>query len=104
MYKRQAVTLAAGMASQGMLPFCVIYSTFLQRGYDQIIHDVALQKLPMVFCIDRAGIVGHDGPTHHGLFDIAFLRCIPNLQIVSPRDGVELQNILYTAQLGIDFP
>ncbi len=102
--EQHAVTLAAGMASQGILPFCVIYSTFLQRAYDQIIHDVALQKLPIVFCIDRSGIVGHDGPTHHGLFDIAFLRCIPNLQIVSPRDGVELQNILYTAQLGIDFP
>ena len=102
--EQHAVTLAAGMASQGMLPFCVIYSTFLQRAYDQIIHDVALQKLPMVFCIDRAGIVGHDGPTHHGLFDISFLRCVPNLQIIAPRDSKELQNILYTAQLGINHP
>ena len=102
--EQHAVTLAAGMASQGMLPFCVIYSTFLQRAYDQIIHDVAIQKLPIIFCIDRAGIVGHDGPTHHGLFDISFLRCIPNIQIVAPRDSQELQNILYTAQLGINLP
>ena len=102
--EQHAVTLAAGMASQGMLPFCVIYSTFLQRAYDQIIHDVAIQKLPIIFCIDRAGIVGHDGPTHHGLFDISFLRCIPNIQIIAPRDSQELQNILYTAQLGINLP
>ena len=102
--EQHAVTLAAGMASQGMLPFCVIYSTFLQRAYDQIIHDVAIQKLPIIFCVDRAGIVGHDGPTHHGLFDISFLRCIPNIQIVAPRDSQELQNILYTAQLGINLP
>ena len=102
--EQHAVTLAAGMASQGMLPFCVIYSTFLQRAYDQIIHDVAIQKLPIVFCIDRAGIVGHDGPTHHGLFDISFLRCIPNIQIVAPRNSQELQNIIYTAQLGINLP
>ena len=102
--EQHAVTLAAGMASQGMLPFCVIYSTFLQRAYDHIIHDVAIQKLPIIFCIDRAGIVGHDGPTHHGLFDISFLRCIPNIQIVAPRDSQELQNILYTAQLGINLP
>ena len=102
--EQHAVTLAAGMASQGMLPFCVIYSTFLQRAYDQIIHDVAIQKLPIIFCIDRAGIVGHDGPTHHGLFDISFLRCIPNIQIVAPRDSKELQNIVYTAQLGINLP
>jgi len=102
--EQHAVTLAAGMASQGMLPFCVIYSTFLQRAYDQIIHDVAIQKLSIIFCIDRAGIVGHDGPTHHGLFDISFLRCIPNIQIVAPRDSQELQNILYTAQLGINLP
>ena len=102
--EQHAVTLAAGMASQGILPFCVIYSTFLQRAYDQIIHDVAIQKLPIIFCIDRAGIVGHDGPTHHGLFDISFLRCIPNIQIVAPRDSQELQNILYTAQLGINLP
>ena len=102
--EQHAVTLAAGMATQGMLPFCVIYSTFLQRAYDQIIHDVALQKLPVVFCIDRAGIVGHDGPTHHGVFDIAYLRCIPNLSIATPRNAESLQNLLYTAQLGLDLP
>ncbi|MDA8611823.1 1-deoxy-D-xylulose-5-phosphate synthase [Flavobacteriaceae bacterium] len=102
--EQHAVTLAAGMAAEGMLPFCVIYSTFLQRAYDQVIHDVALQNLGVVFCIDRAGIVGHDGPTHHGVFDIAFLRCIPNLEIATPRDAQTLQNLLYTAQLGIKHP
>jgi len=102
--EQHAVTLAAGMATQGIIPFCVIYSTFLQRAYDQIIHDVALQKLPVIFCIDRAGIVGHDGPTHHGLFDIAYLRCIPNIEIAAPRDAKALQNLLYTAQFGIDTP
>ena len=102
--EQHAVTLAAGMAAEGMLPFCVIYSTFLQRAYDQVIHDVALQNLGVVFCIDRAGIVGHDGPTHHGVFDITFLRCIPNLEIATPRDAQTLQNLLYTAQLGIKHP
>ena len=102
--EQHAVTLAAGMAAEGMLPFCVIYSTFLQRAYDQVIHDVALQNLSVVFCIDRAGIVGHDGPTHHGVFDITFLRCIPNLEIATPRDAQTLQNLLYTAQLGIKHP
>ena len=102
--EQHAVTLAAGMAAEGMLPFCVIYSTFLQRAYDQVIHDVALQNLGVVFCIDRAGIVGHDGPTHHGVFDIAFLRCIPNLEIATPRDAQTLQNLIYTAQLGIKHP
>ena len=102
--EQHAVTLAAGMATQGMLPFCVIYSTFLQRAYDQVLHDVALQKLGVVFCIDRAGIVGHDGPTHHGVFDIAFLRCIPNLTIAAPRNAKQLQNLLYTAQLGLEQP
>lgn len=102
--EQHAVTLAAGMATQGILPFCVIYSTFLQRAYDQVLHDVALQKLGVVFCIDRAGIVGHDGPTHHGVFDIAFLRCIPNLTIAAPRDAQQLQNLLYTAQLGLEQP
>lgn len=102
--EQHAVTLAAGMATQGKIPFCVIYSTFLQRAYDQIIHDIALQKLPVVFCIDRAGIVGHDGPTHHGLFDLSFLSCIPNLHIAAPRDAAALQNLLYTAQLGIEVP
>lgn len=102
--EQHAVTLAAGMATQGTLPFCVIYSTFLQRAYDQVLHDVALQKLGVVFCIDRAGIVGHDGPTHHGVFDIAFLRCIPNLTIAAPRNAQQLQNLLYTAQLGLEQP
>ena len=102
--EQHAVTLAAGMATQGKIPFCIIYSTFLQRAYDQIIHDVALQKLPVVFCIDRAGVVGHDGPTHHGLFDLSFLSCIPNLYIAAPRDAAALQNLLYTAQLGIEAP
>jgi len=102
--EQHAVTLAAGMATQGLIPFCAIYSTFLQRAYDQIIHDVALQNLPVIFCIDRAGIVGEDGATHHGVFDIPYLRCIPNLVIFAPLNEVELRNIMYTVQLGIDFP
>jgi len=102
--EQHAVTLAAGMATQGLIPFCTIYSTFLQRAYDQIIHDVALQNLPVVFCIDRAGLVGEDGATHHGVFDIAYLRCIPNLVVFAPLNEVELRNMLYTAQLGVKFP
>ena len=102
--EQHAVTLAAGMATTGMLPFCVIYSTFLQRAYDQIIHDVALQNLPVVFCIDRSGLVGHDGPSHHGVFDIAYLRSIPNLTIVAPRNAKEIQNLLFSLQQGIDSP
>lgn len=102
--EQHAVTLAAGMATQGLIPFCTIYSTFLQRAYDQIIHDVALQNLPVIFCIDRAGLVGEDGATHHGVFDISYLRCIPNLAIFAPLNEIEFRNILYTAQLGIDFP
>ncbi|NVN16883.1 1-deoxy-D-xylulose-5-phosphate synthase [Muricauda sp. HICW] len=102
--EQHAVTLAAGMATQGLVPFCNIYSTFLQRAYDQVIHDVALQKLPVIFCLDRAGLVGQDGPTHHGVFDMAFLRCIPNLTIFSPMNEMELRNIMYTAQLGLDRP
>jgi 1-deoxy-D-xylulose-5-phosphate synthase len=97
--EQHAVTLAAGLATQGLIPFCVIYSTFLQRAYDQIIHDVAIQKLPVIFCIDRAGLVGNDGATHHGVFDISYLRCIPNLIIFAPRNEIELRNILYTSQL-----
>jgi len=97
--EEHAVTFAAGLASQGLLPFLVIYSTFLQRGYDQLIHDVALQQLKVIFCIDRAGLVGEDGATHQGAFDIAYLRCIPNIEIFAPRNEVELRNILYTAQL-----
>ena len=102
--EQHAVTLAAGLASQGLIPFCVIYSTFLQRAYDQIIHDVAIQKLPVVFCVDRAGLVGNDGATHHGVFDIAYLRCIPNMMIFAPRNELELRNILYTAQLNLEGP
>ena len=102
--EQHAVTLAAGMATQGLIPFCTIYSTFLQRAYDQIIHDVALQNLPVIFCVDRAGLVGEDGATHHGALDIAYLRCIPNLVIFAPLNEIELRNTLYTAQLGVDFP
>lgn len=93
-----AVTFSAGMAKQGFIPFCNIYSSFAQRSYDNIIHDVAIQKLPVVICLDRAGLVGEDGPTHHGVFDIASLRCIPNLIISSPIDEHELRNLMYTAQ------
>jgi len=102
--EQHAVTLAAGMATQGLIPFCNIYSTFLQRAYDQIIHDVALQNLSVIFCLDRAGLVGEDGATHHGVFDLAYLRCIPNLIIFAPRNEIELRNIMYTAQLGINNP
>ncbi len=102
--EQHAVTLAAGMASQGLIPFCNIYSTFLQRAYDQLIHDVALQNLPVIFCLDRAGLVGEDGATHHGVFDLAYLNCVPNLVIFAPRDAIALRNIMYTVQLGIDFP
>ncbi|MRX37826.1 1-deoxy-D-xylulose-5-phosphate synthase [Flavobacterium sp. LC2016-23] len=102
--EQHAVTLAAGMATQGMIVYCNIYSTFLQRAYDQVIHDVALQNLPVIFCLDRAGLVGEDGATHHGVFDIAYLRCIPNLIIYAPINEIALQNILYTAQLGLDHP
>jgi 1-deoxy-D-xylulose-5-phosphate synthase len=102
--EQHAVTLAAGMATQGLIPFCNIYSTFLQRAYDQVIHDVALQKLPVVFCLDRAGLVGEDGATHHGVFDLAYLRCIPNLIIFAPRNEMELRHIMYTAQLGLELP
>ena len=102
--EQHAVTLSAGIATQGLIPFCNIYSTFLQRAYDQVIHDVALQSLPVILCLDRAGIVGADGPTHHGVFDLAYLRCIPNLIIFAPRNEIELRNIMYTAQLGLDRP
>lgn len=102
--EQHAVTLAAGMATQGMVVFCNIYSTFLQRAYDQVIHDVALQNLPVILCLDRAGLVGEDGATHHGVFDIAYLNCIPNLIIFAPLNETELRNILYTAQLGLPHP
>ena len=102
--EQHAVTMAAGMAAEGMVPFCNIYSTFLQRAYDQVIHDVALQNLPVIFCLDRAGIVGQDGATHHGVYDMAYLRCIPNLIIFAPMNEMELRNIMYTAQLGLPHP
>lgn len=94
-----AVTFSGGLAKEGMMPFCNIYSSFMQRAYDNLIHDVAIQKLNVVLCLDRAGLVGEDGPTHHGAFDLAFLRPIPNLTIASPYDEVELRNLMYTAQL-----
>ncbi len=97
--EQHAVTFSAGLAASGMIPFCNIYSSFMQRAYDQVIHDVALQKLPVVFCLDRAGLVGEDGATHHGAFDLAFFRCIPNLTIAAPMNEVELRNMMYTAQL-----
>ncbi len=97
--EQHAVTLSAGMATQGMRVFCNIYSSFMQRAYDQVIHDVAIQQLPVVFCLDRAGLVGEDGATHHGAYDIPFMRCIPNMIISSPMNESELRNLLYTAQL-----
>ena len=93
-----AVTFSAGLAKDGMLPFCNIYSTFMQRAYDNVIHDVALQNLPVIFCLDRAGVVGSDGATHHGVFDLAYMRCIPNMTIAAPRNEVELRHIMYTAE------
>lgn len=95
--EQHAVTMAAALALQGFIPVCAIYSTFLQRAYDQVIHDVCLQKLPVVFAIDRAGLVGEDGPTHHGPFDLSYLRCIPNIVVSAPHDAVELRNLLRTA-------
>jgi 1-deoxy-D-xylulose-5-phosphate synthase len=97
--EQHAITFSAGLAASGMTVFCCIYSTFLQRGYDQLIHDVALQNLPVIFAIDRAGLVGEDGPTHHGVFDLAFLQTIPNICIISPRNQVELRNAIYTASI-----
>ncbi len=97
--EQHAVTVSAGMATQGMKVFCNIYSSFMQRAYDSVVHDVAIQKLPVVFCLDRAGLVGDDGPTHHGCYDIAYFRCIPNMIISSPMNEAELRNLMYTAQL-----
>ena len=96
--EQHAVTLSAGLATQGLKVFCNIYSSFMQRAYDQVIHDVALQKLPVVFCLDRAGLVGEDGPTHHGCYDLAFFRCIPNMIISAPMNEQELRNLMYTSQ------
>jgi len=97
--EQHAVTVSAGMATQGLKVFCNIYSSFMQRAYDQVVHDVAIQKLPVIFCLDRAGLVGDDGPTHHGCYDIAYFRCIPNMIISSPMNESELRNLMYTAQL-----
>src|SRR5947209_6123237 len=97
--EQHAVTLSAGIATQGMKVFCNIYSSFMQRAFDQAVHDVAIQKLPVIFCLDRAGLVGEDGPTHHGAYDIAYFRCIPNMIISAPMNEQELRNLMYTAQL-----
>src|SRR5580700_10815005 len=103
--EQHAVTLSAGMATQGMKVFCNIYSSFIQRAYDQVVHDVAIQNLPVVFCLDRAGLVGEDGPTHHGAYDIAFMRCVPNMIVSAPMNEQELRNLMYTAQLdSTEFP
>jgi 1-deoxy-D-xylulose-5-phosphate synthase len=97
--EQHAVTLSAGLATQGMRVFCNIYSSFMQRAFDQVIHDVAIQKLPVIFCLDRAGLVGEDGPTHHGAYDIPYMRCIPNMIVSAPMNESELRNLMYTAQL-----
>lgn len=97
--EQHAVTFSAGLATQGMVPFCNIYSSFMQRAYDQVVHDVALQNLNVVFCLDRGGLVGADGPTHHGVYDMAYFRCIPNMVVSSPMNEQELRNLMYTAQL-----
>jgi 1-deoxy-D-xylulose-5-phosphate synthase len=98
--EQHAVTLSAGLATQGLRVFCNIYSSFMQRAYDMVIHDVAIQNLPVIFCLDRAGLVGEDGPTHHGCYDIAYMRCIPNMIVSAPMNERELRNLMYTAQLG----
>jgi 1-deoxy-D-xylulose-5-phosphate synthase len=97
--EQHAVTFSAGMATQGMVPFCNIYSSFMQRAYDQVVHDVALQNLHVVFCLDRGGLAGADGPTHHGAFDLAYFRCIPNMVVSAPMNEEELRNLMYSAQL-----
>jgi 1-deoxy-D-xylulose-5-phosphate synthase len=97
--EQHAVTLSAGMATQGLKVFCNIYSSFMQRAYDMVLHDVAIQKLPVIFCLDRAGLVGEDGPTHHGCYDIAYMRCVPNMIVAAPMNEAELRNMMYTAQL-----
>ena len=97
--EQHAVTLSAGMATQGLKVFCNIYSSFMQRAYDQVVHDVAIQDLPVIFCLDRAGLVGEDGPTHHGAYDIPYMRCIPNMIVSAPMNESELRNLMYTAQL-----
>jgi 1-deoxy-D-xylulose-5-phosphate synthase len=97
--EQHAVTFSAGLATQGLVPFCNIYSTFMQRAYDQVIHDVCIQNLNVVFCLDRGGLVGADGATHHGTFDLAYFRCIPNLIVSAPMNEQELRNLMYTGSL-----
>ena len=97
--EQHAVTFSAGLATQGLVPFCNIYSTFMQRAFDQVVHDVCIQNLPVNFCLDRAGFAGADGPTHHGAYDIAYMRCIPNMIVAAPMNESELRNMMYTAQL-----
>ena len=97
--EQHAVTFSAGLATQGLIPFCNIYSTFMQRAYDQVIHDVCIQNLPVIFCLDRAGVAGADGPTHHGAYDLAYMRCLPNMVISAPMNEAELRNLMYTATL-----
>ena len=96
--EQHAVTLSAGLATKGIIPFCNIYSTFMQRAFDQVVHDVCIQNLPVIFCLDRAGMAGADGPTHHGAYDIAYMRCLPNMVVSAPMNEIELRNLMYTAQ------
>lgn len=102
--EQHAVTFSAGLATQGLIPFCNIYSTFMQRAYDQVIHDVCIQKLPVIFCLDRAGVAGADGPTHHGAYDLAYMRCLPHMVVSAPMNEAELRNLMYTATLYKDGP
>ncbi|MDF9800379.1 1-deoxy-D-xylulose-5-phosphate synthase [Catalinimonas alkaloidigena] len=102
--EQHAVTFSAGLATQGLTPFCNIYSTFMQRAYDQVIHDVCIQKLPVIFCLDRAGVAGADGPTHHGAYDLAYMRCLPYMVVSAPMNEAELRNLMYTATLYKDGP
>ena len=102
--EQHAVTFSAGLATQGLTPFCNIYSTFMQRSYDQVVHDVCIQKLPVIFCLDRAGIAGADGPTHHGAYDLAYMRCLPNIVVSAPMNEAELRNLMYTATMHKDGP
>lgn len=97
--EQHAVTFSAGLATQGLIPFCNIYSSFMQRAYDQVVHDVCIQNLPVNFCLDRAGLAGADGPTHHGAYDLAFMRCLPNMIVAAPMDEEEMRNLLYTMQI-----
>jgi 1-deoxy-D-xylulose-5-phosphate synthase len=97
--EQHAVTFSAGLATQGLIPFCNIYSSFMQRAYDQVVHDVCIQNLPVNFCLDRAGFAGADGPTHHGAYDIAYFRCLPNMIVSSPMNEQELRNLMYTASI-----